>query len=73
VASCIVEHGFLSLSSAFAVVSTGVSYTAECARSKLLQLPVVSVRIGNPLEGRSYSVLLEKYSGVWTIKSSPSF
>ena len=53
VASCIIEHGFLSLSSAFAVASPGVSYTAEHARSKLLQLPVVSVRIGNPLEGRS--------------------
>ena len=64
VASIILEKGFYSLSSAFAVISPDVAYTAERARSKLLQLPVVSVRIGTPSEGRSYTVLIEKFPGV---------
>ena len=53
-----------SLSSAFAVVSPDVDYTAERAKRKLLQLPVVSVRMGDPLKGRSYTILLEKFPGI---------
>ena len=45
-------------------MSPGVAYTAERARRKLLQMPLVAVHIGNPAKGQSYSILMEKFSGV---------
>ena len=53
VAITVLEKGFCSLSSAFAIASPHIAYTAERARRKLLHLPLVSVRIGTPSEGRS--------------------
>ena len=41
---------------------TRVTYTADRARS-VLQMPLVSVRIGNPTKGHSFSILMEKYHG----------
>jgi len=42
VAKLILDNGYCMLSEAFKTVSPGVKYTAEHARRKLLQTPVVS-------------------------------
>lgn len=38
-------------------------YTAERARNKLLQMPLVTIRIGDPNTGHSFTILMEKFSG----------
>ena len=63
VAQALAKHGYMSLSAAFNIVSPGIRYSAERARSKLLKLPLVAVRIGNPSDGNAYSVLLEMTQG----------
>ncbi len=39
------------------------NYTAEHAHRVLLQMPLVSIRIGNPDKGHSFSILMEKIDG----------
>ena len=60
----VLEQGFTSLSEAFKLASPGVKYTAEHARRKFLQLPLVAIRIGNPERGDSFSVLMEMFPGM---------
>ena len=55
------EMSFCLLSEAFKVVSPGHKYTAEIARRKLLQMPLVAIRIGKPNEGQSFTVLMEMF------------
>ena len=57
----ILEQGYCLLSNAFGIVAPGKTYSAGRARDVLLQLPLVSVRIGRPESGRSFSILMEKY------------
>ena len=64
VGGIILNEGFIHLRQAFNMVSSDVSYTAECARRELLQIPVVSVRVGNPEKGMSFTILLEHCLGV---------
>lgn len=63
VTKLILEQGHLNLSSAFAMLTPTKRYTSEYARSLLLQMPLVSIRIGNPKKGHSFSILIEKFSG----------
>lgn len=63
VANTILEESYCTLSKAFSVVHPGATYTAERARSVFLQMPLVSVRIGDPRKGHSFSLLMEKYPG----------
>ena len=64
VAQSVLEDGYCLLSNAFSIVSPGVKYSAEKARRKLLQMPLVSICIGNPAKGKSFMVLLEHIEGV---------
>ena len=64
VGGIILNEGFIHLRQAFNMVSSDVSYTAERARRELLQIPVVSVRVGNPEKGMSFTILLEHCLGV---------
>ena len=64
VAQVVLTEGYYSLSQAFNVVSPGVKYMAEKARRKLLQMPLVSVCIGSPASGRSFTILIEHCHGV---------
>lgn len=57
------EQGYCILSEAYKLVSEVVKYTAERARNKLLQMPLVAIRIGDPDTGYSFTVLVEKFSG----------
>lgn len=57
------------LSNAFNIVASMKTYTAEHARSLLLQMPLVSVRIGKPETGYSFSILMEKFPGTDYSKS----
>lgn len=64
VAKKILTEGFLKLKTAFVIVSPNVTYTASHARRKLLQMPLVSIGVGNRQKG-TYSVfLVEKQSAV---------
>ena len=62
VASVILRRSYCSLSEAFRISSPGAKYTVERARSSLLQLPLVCIRIGNAAQGRSFCFLMEKFS-----------
>lgn len=64
VAGIVLEQGYCSLSKAFSVAAPGIKYNVSRARSLLLQMPLVSVGIGNPAKGCSFTILMEKYSGV---------
>ena len=57
------EHGYCTLSKAFSTVTTDVVYTAEHVRRLLLQMPLVAIRVGNPKQGNSFSILMEKFFG----------
>ena len=63
VARTVLEHGYCTLSNAFGIIITDVVYTAEHAHRLLLQMPLVAIRIGNPEQGCSFSILMEKFSG----------
>lgn len=60
----VIEKGYCILSEAFKLVSPRVKYTAEHARRKFLQIPLIAIRVGDPTKGRSFSILMEKFSGV---------
>ena len=64
VAVLVLSEGYCSLPHAFYIVSPDVKYTAERARRKLLQKPLVSVCIGNPAKGKAFTILLEHCHGV---------
>ena len=63
VAMIILEQSYCSLAQAFRVASPDGKYTSELARRLLLQMPLVSIRIGNASQGNSCSILMEKFSG----------
>ena len=60
----VLEQGYIILSEAFKLASPGVKYTAEHGRRKILQLPLVAIRIGNPERGHLFSVLMERFSAI---------
>ena len=64
VATSVLSRGYLSLSYAFSIVSPGVKYTAEKARRKLLQMPLIAICVGSPASGKSFTLLLERFHGV---------
>ncbi len=63
VAMIILEQSYCTLAQAFRVASPDGRYTSEVARRLLLQMPLVSVRIGNASQGNSFSILMEKFAG----------
>ena len=58
-----INQGYCTLSEALKLVSPTVKYTTEHARIKLLQMSLVSIRVGDPLKGQSFSILMEKFPG----------
>ena len=68
VAMIILEQNFCKLRKAFEIVSPTVKYSAKRAITKLLQMPLVSVRIGRPSSGMSFTILLEMFAGTDYLK-----
>lgn len=64
VAQLVLSEGYCSLPHAFNIVSPEVKYTAERARRKLLQMPLVSICVGDPSKGKAFTILLEHCHGV---------
>ena len=65
------EHGYCMLSNAFGTITTDVVYTAKHARRLLLQMPLVVVHVGNPKQGCSFSILMEKFPGTDYLRWEP--
>ena len=49
---------------AFSIVFPEVKYTGERPRRKLLQMALVSICIGTPASGKSFTILLEYCHGI---------
>ena len=58
------------LSVAFQLASPTVAYTAERAKRKLLQIPLVCILIGDPSKGNSHDILMEHIPGANSAKLS---
>lgn len=56
----ILNEGFIKLKDAFIMSSPGVSYTSLHARRKLLQMPLVSIGVGDKKKGTYCLYLVEK-------------
>lgn len=63
VAQSIVDDGYVIMSEAFRKSFPTVKYTAEIARRKFLQMPLVNIIVGDPSSGKSRSYLLESRPG----------
>ena len=63
IAQLILKNGFVVLSEAFRNSFPSIKYSAEAARRKLLQMPLVSIVVGNAATGKSLSYLLESCVG----------
>jgi len=59
VVTIVLRDGFCLLSSAFKVASPNSKYQTDTARRLLLQMPLVSVCVGNPSSGKSFTLLIE--------------
>ena len=64
VANIILQENFCHISEAFKMVSPDSKYTAMITRRVLLQLPLVSIRVGKPSNGNSFTVVMEKFQGM---------
>lgn len=51
-------------SDALKQTSLTAKYSAEHARRRFLQMPLVSIRIGDPMKGHLFSILMETFSGM---------
>lgn len=63
VAETIIVSGFVVMSEAFRKAFPDIKYTAEAARRKFFQLPLVCIVIGDRASGRTVSYLLEQKKG----------
>jgi len=73
VAKLVLDNGYCLLSEAFKTVSPEVKYTAEHATHKLLQMPLVSINIGEQSKGRFFAILMGKHSDTDYLKLSRIF
>ena len=64
VAQTVLDKGFLKLKTAFKMVSPDVTYTALHARRKLLQIPLVTLGIGDRGKGNYSIYFVEKQCSV---------
>ena len=67
-AQIILDNIICSLSFVFKSVYPESTYNSEAAKSRILQLPVVAVRIGSPSSGISEISVMEHMSGVDYVK-----
>lgn len=63
VANLILQEGYTTLGVAFKLASPAVTYTAERAKRKLLQMPHMCILIGEPSQGNSQYILMEHVLG----------
>ncbi len=63
-ARLILQGHICSLPDVFRLSFPGVTYTAENAKRKLLQMPLVTLRLGQPSTGNSKTVVMEKFDQV---------
>ena len=70
VAMLILKEHFCLLHKAFTIISSTVKYSSEQAISKLLKIPLVSITIGMPSSGKSFTLLLEMFPGTDYVKMS---
>ena len=68
VAKSVLSEGYLSLRYAFSIISPNVKYSAEKAQRMLLQMPLVTLTVGVPSSGKSFTILLELFHGVDYLK-----
>ena len=59
VAEIVLNGGFITLSKAFPLVSPNAKYDTVQGKRKLLQLPLASIRIGEPFSGTVFTLLVE--------------
>jgi len=64
VGKAVLEQGYCILAKAFKLASPSVKYTTEHARRKFSQMPLISIRIGDPSRGKSFSIFMEKFAGM---------
>lgn len=64
VGKIVLDKGYCLLSEAFRKTAPRIKYVADHARRKFLQMPLFSVRVGDPKSGQLFSVLMEKFSGI---------
>ena len=64
VAQNVLQNGFVLLSEAFRLAFPTVTYHSHNAKHRLLQLPLVALRIGSPESGKSEIFLFEHFPGI---------
>ena len=64
VAETVLKDGFCTLRQACDMTSANTPYDTNRAKQKLLQLPLVAIRIGKPGSGTAFTLLLEHYHSV---------
>uniref|UniRef100_A0A1X7STF2 Uncharacterized protein n=1 Tax=Amphimedon queenslandica TaxID=400682 RepID=A0A1X7STF2_AMPQE len=62
-ATLVLENGFVSLAATYRSAFPNSSYTAEHARQRLLQLPLMCFLIGHASEGNAQYILMENNPG----------
>ena len=64
VANTILKEGFITLREAYQLVSPNTKYDTEKAKRMLLQLPLASIRVGQPNSGTAFTLLVEHQQSV---------
>ena len=64
IANTVVNDGYAKLSSSFKSAFPSLTYKADIARQKVLQMPLVCIRFGTPKDGTSAWFLFEYIEGV---------
>ena len=63
-ADMILTEGIVPLSLVFRTAFPDVTYSAACAKTRLLQMPLVALRIGEPHSGKSQIYVMEYIHGI---------
>ena len=64
VAKAILENGYVKLAEAFHSAFPHLSYKTNSAKQKVLKMPLVALRVGNPAGGLSETYLIEHHPDV---------
>ena len=63
IVSAVLKEGYIRLSDAFRMAFPGIIYHSHSAKSRILQLPLAALRLGNPDSGNSEVYLIEHSPG----------
>lgn len=64
VATHVLQEGYIMLSKAFKMAFPSQVYKADIARQRMLQMPLVCIRVGAPESGQAMWFLVEYIEGV---------